>query len=1108
MRQALPYISGSASHRSPAALNARLISVLATAALTILLVPGRAPSSSWNVESGSWFEATNWILGPPLGYSDAIIGNGGTSLVQAQAAQVQSVYVGWIGDGELQIDQGGTLSSSSFSVIGLRDTSNGRVTVAGNGSAWMSSGNLVVAVEGNGELEISAGGSVSSRIGRIGDYSGSHGTVSVTGVGSAWTNTWNLVVGTHGMGELLIADGGSTSTNSGYTRIGEGSGSVGAVHLIGNGSRFNNRWLSVGYNGAGNLTIADGGVVNVTFDTIVRDLLSATGVINFDNGTLNTGSLLSRVEDLAGTGTINTSGFVTDLDLIFNQQHGLQQQIVLNTQPSQNVIVNLDVNGDGSIGAGYAGIGSLTITDGRAITSQTGYLGYHPGSDGTSTVTGPSSSWTTASKFYVGRSGAGTLVIADGGTVTSSAASIAYLQNSTGAVIVTGAGTSWSNGGNLDIGDYGTGTLTISGGAVANVAGDTVVGKSSGSGNINFDNGTLVTGGLVASASELSGTGVINTKGIVTDIDLLFDQDHGLQRQFVWSSPDQNIEVNLNVSGGSMGAGYRGQGSLTVTDGLKIESNDGYLGYHTGADGTASVSGVGSIWAASDYLYVGYRGTGEMEIENGGVVSSFRGRIADVAGSSGRVTISGIGSGWTLEDGLSVGTGGTGTLEILAGGSISSDWGLVGSATSSRGTATVSGNGSSWANTGSVHVRRGDLIVEDSAVVSSTFGIVSGSLGTAAALITGNNSAWTLSSNLTIGQTQTGTLRIVDGGQVTSRAGEIGYFSGSQGDVSVSGSGSNWTNSETLTVGRSGSAELTIENGATVSNTLGIISENSSTEAIVTVAGSNSSWTNSGELRVGYSGKGTLKLIDGGNVSATGGVRIRKNGTVLGSGVIEGDVNNAGEVAPGMSIGNLQLADNYIQSATGKLLIELTSAANFDQLLVTGLSTLAGTLQVEFLDGFIPSDGQSFTILTADDVDGEFDLELFPSIPGIGFDVIYNADSVVLEVVAVEITGDYNGNGVVDAADYTVWRDGVGTTYTPTNYDVWKSNFGEAGGGSGSAQAAIPEPLTLHIAAMWLISALFLAPCRRDLRSARARRSRRGRSQQAQPPANPGSSRQ
>ena len=61
------------------------------------------------------------------------------------------------------------------------------------------------------------------------------------------------------------------------------------------------------------------------------------------------------------------------------------------------------------------------------------------------------------------------------------------------------------------------------------------------------------------------------------------------------------------------------------------------------------------------------------------------------------------------------------------------------------------------------------------------------------------------------------------------------------------------------------------------------------------------------------------------------------------------------------------------------------------------------------------------------------------------------------------LIGDYDGNGVVDAADYVVWRNGLGTIYTQNDYDVWRAHFGQmAGSGSGvSANAAVPEPATL-----------------------------------------------
>jgi hypothetical protein len=55
--------------------------------------------------------------------------------------------------------------------------------------------------------------------------------------------------------------------------------------------------------------------------------------------------------------------------------------------------------------------------------------------------------------------------------------------------------------------------------------------------------------------------------------------------------------------------------------------------------------------------------------------------------------------------------------------------------------------------------------------------------------------------------------------------------------------------------------------------------------------------------------------------------------------------------------------------------------------------------------------------------------------------------------------GDYNRDATVDAADYVVWRKGLGTTYTQADYDVWRANFGQTIGSGGALPSA--EPLSI-----------------------------------------------
>ncbi|MCC7087199.1 MAG: PEP-CTERM sorting domain-containing protein, partial [Pirellulales bacterium] len=65
-------------------------------------------------------------------------------------------------------------------------------------------------------------------------------------------------------------------------------------------------------------------------------------------------------------------------------------------------------------------------------------------------------------------------------------------------------------------------------------------------------------------------------------------------------------------------------------------------------------------------------------------------------------------------------------------------------------------------------------------------------------------------------------------------------------------------------------------------------------------------------------------------------------------------------------------------------------------------------------------------------------------------------------LAAVGLTGDYNSNGVVDAADYVLWRKNPGN-FPADAYATWRSHFGQpSGSGSGAAtNTTVPEPATL-----------------------------------------------
>jgi hypothetical protein len=61
------------------------------------------------------------------------------------------------------------------------------------------------------------------------------------------------------------------------------------------------------------------------------------------------------------------------------------------------------------------------------------------------------------------------------------------------------------------------------------------------------------------------------------------------------------------------------------------------------------------------------------------------------------------------------------------------------------------------------------------------------------------------------------------------------------------------------------------------------------------------------------------------------------------------------------------------------------------------------------------------------------------------------------------VAGDYNDDGVVNAADYVLWRNGGPLQNDPTpgvqaaDYEFWVSRFG-ATSGAGGGSTAVPEP--------------------------------------------------
>ena len=130
--------------------------------------------------------------------------------------------------------------------------------------------------------------------------------------------------------------------------------------------------------------------------------------------------------------------------------------------------------------------------------------------------------------------------------------------------------------------------------------------------------------------------------------------------------------------------------------------------------------------------------------------------------------------------------------------------------------------------------------------------------------------------------------------------------------------------------------------------------------------------------------------------------------------------------------------------------------------------------------------------LTGDPLTG---LTLGTQPSGFTFSLINNTGntSIDLQVTGtgpVGVQGDYNNNGVVDAADYVVWRNGgplqnevTGVTpgsVTPEDYDAWRARFGNNSGSGAASGGAVPEPASAALL-LSIASALALGFRRREV---------------------------
>jgi hypothetical protein len=119
---------------------------------------------------------------------------------------------------------------------------------------------------------------------------------------------------------------------------------------------------------------------------------------------------------------------------------------------------------------------------------------------------------------------------------------------------------------------------------------------------------------------------------------------------------------------------------------------------------------------------------------------------------------------------------------------------------------------------------------------------------------------------------------------------------------------------------------------------------------------------------------------------------------------------NYGILSPGAELINsigVYTFNSYLtfENNLTALNIELENTTTFDKVAGSSTVNLNGTLNVSLINGFTPTIGDTFTILTANTVSGAFTTTNLPA--GFIWDITYNASDVMLEVTSVLSTLDF-----------------------------------------------------------------------------------------------------
>ena len=704
---------------------------------------------------------------------DLIVGNGSTfavsSLVASNAVLVTSnasmtvnddLTIGFNGRyNSMTIADGGRLTSSN-AYIGVQSEAFGNtVLVIGTGATWTNTGELVVSVSANNEVDsrepnnsltVANGGTLTAPSGIV--IGASNGAVGVLNIGRFGTNDSSGTI----TAPTISSGAGSGTVNFNQTNtlaityvI---SGNI-AVNQLGSGHTIvtnNNTYTGRTWVEGGRLTI-DGGSISNTVRVLMGDRASGAEMILTNGGRVfvvsdgfDPGGFVVGDDGSSNSLEIHSGSFV---DSVGDVRIG-------SDSPSSNNRVLISGsgaywthNGDEFRVGNSGDSNSLEIRDGGSlVTVGETRIGSGSGSiSNTVLVDGVGSTWTNIGDLRVGNSGDGNrLVVTNGGAVNASFIAVGMNSSANDNVVIVESNSTITTTGLFDVGHFGSSnSLIITNGGKVFIATTNPAGGSSIGSFAAFGNSVLVTG----PGSTLSNAGNFNV-GF-----------QGSSNRLTLSNQGQFITDSLTVGNEDLGGSLRGSSNAVVVHDATLTVNTNLIVGGQGDFNTMIITNGGKVFIGTD-------------------ASAGSSSIGSFSAFSNSILVTGSGSTLSNAGNFNVGFRGSGNLLTLTNqGQFITDNLIVGN---------EDGGGSERGRDNAVVVHDATLTVKTNLIVG--------------------------------GQGDFNTMTISGGGTVTSSNGYLGLASDSRGNsVVVLGTGSIWSNSGAVIVGVEGdNSRLTVANGGKV----------------------------------------------------------------------------------------------------------------------------------------------------------------------------------------------------------------------------------------------------------------------------------------------------